>query len=103
MGQNRSRFSLCDAVDWCGARNRLDWMLLEQFEPLGNRALELRVVPAHHVRGRVLDLDVGRDALVLDRPLATETVEREIRRRDAAVVDHVRHTERADQSTPGAR
>ena len=53
--------------------------------------------------GGVLDFDVRRDALVLDRPFSVEIVECEIGRGDAAVVDRVRDAERADQATPCAR
>ena len=51
-------------------------MLLQQLERLGYGTLELRIVTVHHLRRGVLDLNVGRDALVLDRPLSVDIYSR---------------------------
>src|SRR6266540_6099536 len=48
----------------------LHGLLLEQAHGLLHRALELRIVAGDHVLRPVLDVDVGRDPLVLDGPLA---------------------------------
>src|SRR5258706_12725832 len=53
--------------------------------------------------GRVLDLDIRSDALILYRPLAGEIIEREAGRGDAPTINRRWSAERPDKPSPGAR
>ena len=55
--------------------------LLQQLQDDLHRLLELRVVALAHRLGIEIDLVVGRDAPVLDLPVALEAVERQVRAR----------------------
>src|SRR6478672_3357398 len=77
--------------------------LAEQLHCLLHRTLELRIPALQHLLGGVLDFDIRRDTLVLDRPLAVHVVERESWSRYAAAVDRRRNADRADEATPRAR
>src|SRR4051812_46230323 len=74
-----------------GGRGRLRlgalrWVGLEQPHRLGDRALELRVAAGGDVLRPVLDVDVGRHALVLDGELPLAVEEAEARRDHRAPV-----------------
>ena len=65
--------------------------------------LQLRVAPGDH-RGRVVaHLDVGRDALGLDRPLPVDVEEAAARGHETAAVDEGRGVPGAHQTAPGLR
>ena len=78
-------------------------MLLHQLQHDFDGLLELAVA-ALPVRGRIeIDLDIGRDAVVLDLPLAVESIDRRARRHDDAAVEQFGITADADQPAPRAR
>src|SRR2546425_3271010 len=94
---------LRNTVDRRGPRHATHGILLEKLHRLLYRAFELRIVTLYHLGRSVLDLDVRRDAFVLNRPLTCEIVERKARRGDAAAVNRRWNSERADQPAPRAR
>src|SRR5262245_25504310 len=75
----------------------LDRLLLQQPHAFLHRLLELRVVAGDDVLRPVLDVDVGRDALVLDRPLAVAIEEAAARRDHRSAVDERRRVGGVDE------
>ena len=98
-----SRSFLRSAVDRCRPRHMLHRMLLQQFQRFRHGTLQLRIVALHHLGRRVLHLDIGRDPLVLYRPLPSQIVERQARSRDPSAIDRLRSPRSAHQSSPRSR
>src|SRR5918992_4000954 len=61
-------------------RHAIERIGLEQLHGLFDGALELRILPGDHVLGPVLDVDIGCDPFVLDRPFAVPRDEAAARR-----------------------
>src|SRR5262245_53185915 len=77
-------------------------VLLQLFHQPTDGSFELNVAafaPGFRIE---FDLDIRRDATVLDIPLAFRSVEGEVRRSHRAAVNQLRVATDADQSTPGA-
>src|SRR5512143_113869 len=76
-------------------------VLLEEVEDHLDRLLELRVASFADRLRVALDLDVRRDAGILDLPLALEAVNPDPGRRDEAAVEELRVVVDADEPAPG--
>src|SRR6185437_9346333 len=87
-------------IRWCRIR-RLR-MLAQLLHQIGDGAFELRIVPRALGLRIVVDVDIRRDAAVLDFPIAFQSSQRPARRGDGTAVDQRRITADADKSAPGA-
>jgi hypothetical protein len=65
-------------------RRTIDWMLLQQSHPFLNRAFELWISTSNYILGPVLDIDVGRDAFVLNCPMSIACEEASARLRSSS-------------------
>lgn len=63
-------------------RSPINGMFLQHAHGFGYRTLELRIATGYYVFGPVLDIDVGRDAFILDCPVSVA------RKESAARCDH---------------
>src|SRR6185437_13622225 len=80
-----------------------DGVRLQLVEDQLHALFELLVVACGVVLGQELDFDVGRDAFVLDFPVAFEPVDGVARSHDVATVEQSGIAADADESAPGAR
>src|SRR6185369_12216744 len=92
-----------NSIDWRGPRDASHRILFKQSQTFLHRSLELRIMPFIHVRRRVVNLDIRRDADILHVPLAFQIIESEIWGGDATTIDCCWKTEGADQPAPSAR
>jgi hypothetical protein len=76
-------------------------MCLELLERDVDRLIQLRVLSRRHVGRPLLDLDVGRDTLVLDAP-AVLGVEAQIGRGDHPTVHQPQEAQGPHQPAPGS-
>ena len=61
-------------------RSPVNGMFLQHAHRFCNRTLELRVATGYYIFGPVLDIDVRRDALILDGPVSVARKESSARR-----------------------
>src|SRR5688500_4588235 len=78
----------------------LERLGLQQAHRLLHGGLQLRVPARDYFLGRVLPIEVGRDAIVLDGPLAVHVEESAARGNHGPAVDQGRRVPRADQAAP---
>src|SRR5205814_6995379 len=77
-------------------------MKLQQTHCLFNGTLELRIVSRDDIFGPILDIDIRRNAFVLDRPFAIMTEEAAAGCDRRSAVDKNRRVGRVHEATPGS-
>src|ERR1051326_6836230 len=77
-------------------------MQLQQTHRFCNRALKLRIVSGDHIFGPILDIDVRRNAFVLDGPFAVMTKEAATWSDRRSAIDKDRRVGRMHQAAPGS-
>src|SRR5262245_8009791 len=80
----------------------VDGVCFQEAHGFFDRAFELRVVAGDHVLREVLDIDVRRDAFVLDRPLPLAREEAAARRDHRSTIDERRRVGGVNESAPRA-
>src|SRR5437016_12713933 len=87
---------------WRFFRHAIHRMKLQQTHCLFNGALELRIVSRDDIFGPILDIDIRRNAFVLDRPFAIMTEEAAAGSDRRSAVDKDRRVGRVHEAAPGS-
>ena len=79
------------------------WDAPDLLQQVVDRLLQLRIVAGRQLVGCIFDHDIGLHAMILNQPLAVQSVQRKLRPRDITAVDEWNFAANAAHPAPGAR